>query len=299
MLPDADSRLKADGAILFITAVWGSAFVVVKEAVQHADPLSFVAIRFALGAAAASLFARRQLFAPDVLRYGAFLGVFLFAGFAFQTGGLVYTTESRSAFITGLYVILVPIVSVGLFRRLPKWPSIVGVMIASVGLYVLTGGLTVASAGDVLKGDLLTVGCAVAFAFHIAFTEKFAAKVPPLALAAVQLWVVSLLATLGLPFVKVHVEWTGSFVAALLFSGLIASAFAIGVQTWAQVRTTAVRAALIFTLEPVFAALVSVALGREELGMREVLGGGLTVFAVLVAEAGNALIARRERGAVR
>ncbi|MBX5481546.1 MAG: DMT family transporter [Myxococcaceae bacterium] len=297
--PGADTparvRLHADLVIVFITALWGASFVVVKDAVALADPFSFLALRFALGGAAATAIARRKVLSAEVLRRGAFLGLFLFAGFAFQTTGLVRTTESRSAFITGLSVILVPVVSIALFRRLPKPPSIAAVLIACAGLYVLTGGLKGGGGKSVLEGDLLTLGCAICFAFHIAFTEKFAPRAPALALVAVQLWVVSALACASLPFVEVRVTWTGGFVGALIFAGFFASAMAISLQTWAQARTTAVRAALLFSLEPVFAALMSVGLGREQLGARELVGGGLTVLAVLVADVGNALLARRVR----
>lgn len=288
------TRLRADLVLVLITALWGATFVVVKDALAQADPFTFVALRFAVGGAVATALAGRALLHPGIVRYGLFLGGFLFLGFVLQTAGLLHTTESRSAFITGLSVILVPLVSVAVLRRRPHPPSLVGVGIALVGLYVLTGGLT-AGAGrqDVLLGDLLTLGCAICFALHISFTEKFAPRVPALALVAVQLWTVSALAALCIPFTATRLDWHGGFIPALLFCGVFASALAIALQTWAQARTSAVRAALIFSLEPVFAASASVALGRERLGPRELLGGSLTVLAILVAEVGNAWWSRR------
>jgi drug/metabolite transporter (DMT)-like permease len=289
-------RLEADLVLVGITAVWGTTFVVVKDALSHADPFTFVALRFGAGALAATALARRQLRHPGVMRGGLVLGVLLFVGFALQTMGLVHTTESRSAFITGLAVVLVPLASFAVFRRLPQVTSLVGVALAFVGLHVLTGGASdpVADASTSL-GDLLTLGCAVSFAVHITLTEKFAPGVPALALVAVQLWVVTFLAAACLPFVNARAEWSSDFVAAVIFCGLVASTGCIALQTWAQARTTAVRAALIFSLEPVFAALVSVGLGRERLDTREVAGGSLTVLAVLVAELGNLFWARRAR----
>jgi drug/metabolite transporter (DMT)-like permease len=289
------SGAKGDLALVAITALWGATFVVVKDAIASIDTFSFLAMRFGIGALVASALSWRSLRAPGVLRYGAILSVFLFLGFAFQTAGLRFTTESRSAFITGLAVILVPLVSILVFRRRPQLPSLIGVSIAVVGLYVLTGGL--GGGGETgaatLPGDLLTLGCAITFAFHIALTERFAQRVPPLALVAVQLWGVCLLSTATLPFAAVHVSWSTGLLGAVLFCGIFASALAIGVQTWAQARTSAVRAALIFALEPVFATSLSVLLGREELGRRELIGGLLTVLAVVVAEIGNAWMARR------
>jgi drug/metabolite transporter (DMT)-like permease len=289
-------RLQADLVLVGITAVWGTSFVVVKDALARADPFSFMALRFGLGAIAASALAGRHLRAPGALGGGLVLGAFLFLGFALQTTGLVHTSESRSAFITALAVVLVPVASFAIFRRLPQLPSLVGVALAFLGLHVLTGGAPepemVASTS---LGDLLTLGCAISFAVQITLTEKFAPGLPALALVAVQLWVVAILAAACVPFLSARVEWRTDFVAAVIFSGLIASTACIGLQTWAQARTTAVRAALIFSLEPVFAALLSVGLGRERLEMREVVGGSLTVLAVVVAELGNLFWTRRAR----
>ena len=290
------ARLSADLALVAITAVWGASFVVVKDALVRADPFVFLALRFAAGALVATALAARGLRRPGVLRAGLVLGVFLFLGFSFQTAGLVYTTEARSAFITGMAVVLVPLASFAIFHRLPQPPSMVGVAIAVIGLYILTGGLSnPAIDAATTLGDVLTLGCAATFAIHIALTEKFAPGMPALALVAVQLWVVALLGAVCVPLAGARVQWTRDFLAAVLFSGAVSSAGCIALQTWAQARTTAVRAALIFALEPVFATAFAVALGREQLDGREVLGGSLTLLAVLVSEVGNGLWARRMR----
>jgi drug/metabolite transporter (DMT)-like permease len=228
---------------------------------------------------------------PQTLRRGLVLGLFLFLGFALQTVGLVSTTPSRSAFITGLYVVLVPVLGLVLFRRVPRVPSVVGVTLAAVGMHYLTG-VEVGTDEGLSTGDWLTLGCAVAYAFHILLTERYAPKSGATALVAVQLWVVALLSALCLPFTEVHVEWTSSLLGAVAVCGLLASALAITVQTWAQARTTAVRAALIYATEPVFAAVYSVALGYETLGTREWVGGSFIVAGVLVAELGGHLWGR-------
>jgi drug/metabolite transporter (DMT)-like permease len=285
---------KADLLIFGITALWGGTFVVVKDGLDHADPYTFIAVRFAIGAITLTAFARRQLFDRDTLRAGIGLGLFLFLGFVLQTTGLVTTTPSRSAFLTGLCVLLVPFIYIALFRRSPGPFSAAGVALAIWGLWRLTGEELLQPAGSsTWIGDGLTLGCAVAYAFHITLTEKLSPGRPPMALVAVQLWVVAILSTLCLPFVERKVEWNLSLAGAVLACGLLASALAISVQTWAQARTTAVRAALLFSLEPVFAALISVAMGRETLGWREATGGALMVVGVIVAEVGGAWLARR------
>lgn len=283
------SRLKGDLALLLITAVWGGTFVLVKDALDRADPFTFLALRFAIGALAAFAMARADLRHGPSVRYGLLLGLFLFAGYAFQTTGLEHTTPSRSAFITGMTIVLVPFVSTVLFRRMPRVPSLLGVAIAVVGLYWLT--LRGASEGDAAGtawGDLLTGGCTLAFAFHIAWNERFAPRAKVMAMVGTQLAVVSVLSAIALPFVETRLQPDGTLWFGLLFTGLVASTFAIGVQTWGQAHTTAVRAALIFSLEPVFAALYSVVAGREALGERELVGGALIVAGVVIAEVGNA-----------
>src|SRR5256885_14323299 len=131
-------HLKADGVLLAMTAVWGLTFVVVKDALVHADPFTWLAIRFFIGAVTLTLLARRSG-GPLDLKAGLILGVLLWLGFALQTGGLQYSTPSRSAFITGLFVVLTPLVSTVMFRRLPRAPSLAGVVLAFAGTYWLTG----------------------------------------------------------------------------------------------------------------------------------------------------------------
>lgn len=291
-------RLQADGALLLITAFWGVTFVVVKDALAHADPFSFLALRFTTGALLLTLAVRRQVLQPQALRAGALLGLFLFLGFALQTVGLTSTSASRSAFITGLSVVGVPFVTLVFFRRAPRLPSLLGVVLAVVGLWALTRPDADGGGGGFSTGDLLTLGCALAYAFHIAFTERLAPQTGVMGMVAVQLWTVALLSAVCVPLQPggPRVDWNGGFAAALLFTGVFASAVAISVQTWGQARTSAVRAALIYSLEPVFAAAYSVLLGYEALGVREALGGGLIVLGVLVAELGAHLLDRFRPG---
>ncbi len=277
--------------LLGLTAVWGLTFPVVKGALAQADPFPFLALRFLLGASAATLLAGARLRHGPSVRAGLVLAPFLFLGFALQTVGLQYTTASRSAFFTGLCVVLVPFIQVALYRMWPRLPSLVGVGFSAAGAYWLSGGAAAGQA-PTLKGDLLTLGCAVAYAIHLTLTSRLAAKSQVTAMVAVQLWGVALLSALCLPFVEHRVAWNGSLLGGLLFTGLVASAFAINVQSWGQARTTAVRAALIFSTEPVFAAGYSALYAGERLGTAEWVGGGLIVAGIGVAEVGAALLDR-------
>jgi len=282
----------ADGVLVVVTAIWGASFVVVQDAVKLADPFTFLALRFTVGAAVLSVRDWRALGDRRLLLTGAGLGALLFAGFITQTAGLQYTTPSRSGFLTGLSVLLVPFVGLLLFRKWPSPPVLLGVALAVAGLWLLTGGIS-GSGGVTAKGDLLTIACAVVFAFYIVLLEPAARVHRSTPLVAAQLWVVTLLALLALPFVPRHLAASPALWWAVVYTGVLSTAVCLLAQTWAQARTSAVRAALIFALEPVFAAVWSVALGRERLGGRELAGGALIVLGIVAAELGGALWARR------
>jgi drug/metabolite transporter (DMT)-like permease len=263
--------------------------VVVKDAVALADPFTFLALRFLLGAVLLSIVAWRGMRAGPLLRAGIGLGILLFAGFACQTSGLQFTTPSRSAFLTGLSVLLVPFLSIAFHRRRPSRASMVGVVLAVAGLWALAGGGIGSGTGARLgKGDGLTLACALAFALHITLIEHLARAHRPAPLVAVQLWTVAVLAAVTVGTVGSRLQPTPAFWSAVLITGVGGSAVALLLQAWAQARTTAVRAALVYALEPVFAAAYSVALGREQLGVRELGGGGLIILGVLVSELGAA-----------
>jgi drug/metabolite transporter (DMT)-like permease len=279
--------------LILMNVVWGCTFVVVKDALGDGDTFSFLALRFCIGALTLSAFVWRRMLARATLLRGAGLGVFLFLGFSLQTMGLESTTPSRSAFITGTYVVLVPVLGWLFFRRAPRLSSWVGVGMATAGLYTLTG----ASLEDGLSlGDVLTFGCALAYGLHILFTERTVSKADVVPLVAVQLWVVALLSALCLPVLGARVRWTPAFLGAVLFCGVVASALTLSMQVWAQARTTSVRVALICCMEPVFAAVYSAALGYERLGPRDWVGGGLIVVGVGVAEVSGLLWERLRSG---
>ena len=282
----------ADGVLVVVTAIWGASFVVVQDAVRLADPFTFLVLRFTVGASVLTVRDWRALVDRRLLVSGAGLGALLFVGFITQTAGLQFTTPSRSGFLTGLSVLLVPFVGLLLFRKWPSPPVLFGVALAVAGLWFLTGGMSV-SGGTTAKGDLLTIACAVVFAFYIVLLEPAARAHRSTPLVAVQLWVVALLALLALPFVSRHLVASPALWWAVLYTGVLSTAVCMLGQAWAQARTSAVRAALIFALEPVFAAIWSVMLGRERLGMRELTGGTLIVLGILAAELGGVLWARR------
>lgn len=271
-------------ALLGATAIWGGTFVTVKDALSAADPFTFLALRFSVGAVFAFVIAARGLKAGDfsrVLKPGLLLGVLLFGGYLLQTLGLERSTPARSAFITGLTVIFVPFVSWRINRKRPPVRSFVAPFVALVGLQRLTG---VSWDEPVPVGDALTLGCAVLYAFHIATTSRVGEGLPSMLVTSLQLAVVAVLSAVCLPFVAHRFEPTPAFWGAVIFTGVMASAVAIGVQVWAQTQLTAVRAAVIYSIEPVFALAWAAMSGLGFPTAPELVGGAFILFAVLISE---------------
>jgi drug/metabolite transporter (DMT)-like permease len=294
----------ADLALLVLTLFWGTTFHFVKGVLEVASPGVFLSARFATAALVLGAVAlvRRDPVGPRFLRHGALLGAFMLAGFALQTVGLRYTTASRSGFLTGLAVLFVPFLARFLLGRRVKAASWVGVALAVLGLLLLTRPFGGGVADAVRLGDLLTTGCAVAFGLQIVFTAEWSRRHPLVPLTFVQvgvtfLGVLALVPLEGGP--RLRPEGLGVFAATVAFTGVAMTALAFFVQNWGQRHTTAVRAALIFALEPVAAALFSHYYGGEPLGPLDWAGGALTVLAVIVGEVGGAFEGRADAPAAR
>ncbi len=276
-------QLQADLWLALVTLIWGATFVVVKNELAHIGPLAFVTLRFSIAFLAMALLARSRLARMDRSQLGAgiLIGLFLFGGYAFQTVGLRYTTASKAAFITGLCVVLAPLFARLLLGQTPPLLAMVGVVLATAGLALLSlvNDLTLAF------GDLLVLGCATCFALHVVAISRFAPKMDTTALAAVQIGVVPVAAgvsTLLLEPLPTSLEPGTLAVAALM--GVFATAFAFTVQTRAQALTTPTHTALVLSLEPVFGAIFACLIGGELLGGREILGCGLILSGMIVAE---------------
>ena len=253
--------------------------MVVKGAVADVGPVPFLAVRFLVGTLALLPVARRTAPSPGVARAGVVCGVALLAGYVFQTVGLQYTTASVSAFITYLLVAFVPLLSAVRFRRRPSPPTLAGVALACVGLWFLTGARP--SLG---RGEALTLCCAVGFAAHVVLLADAAPRHAAARLNAVQLAVVGLVCVVP-GFWLGGYRFTADAWAAAVFTGVAASAVALGLQVWSQARIAPSRAALILTLEPVFAALLGYVTG-ERLGWVGAAGAALILAGVLVSELG-------------
>ena len=286
----------ADLALLVLTLFWGTTFTFVKQVLEVASPGVFLSARFGLAALVLGAIAlwRRDRVGLRFFLHGGILGLCLLATFVLQTIGLRYTTPSRSGFLTGLAVLLVPFVSRFLLGRRVRAAAWTGVALAVAGLLVLTRPFGGDLPASVRLGDALTAGCAVACAFQIALMSEWSPRHPLVAFTLLQIVVTLAGALLLLPFEQVRLQAArlGTFAGVVAFTGVWMTALAFFVQNWGQRHTTAVRAALIYTLEPVVAALFSHFYGGEVLSPADWLGGGLVVAGVLAGELGGALEAR-------
>ncbi len=286
----------ADLALLLLTLLWGTTFTLVKGALAVASTFVFLAARFGVATAmlGGAWLLRRERATPGLFRDGFRLGLAMLAGFALQTLGLRYTTPPRSAFITGLSVLVVPFIARFAMGRKVKAASWLGVALAVSGLATLTHGEI---SHAVRIGDLLTLGCAIAFALQIVFTSEWSPRHPLVPFVTVQVATTLMGAILLMPVEGARLAPGGvpRFAAVVAFTGVAMTAVAFFVMNWGQRRTSAVRAALIFSLEPVAAALFSHLWGSEPLGPMDFSGGALIVLGVVAGEVGGALESRGQR----
>jgi len=278
-------------ALVAVTAVWGLTFVQVKDAVALYPLFAFLAVRFAIAAATLAPLAWRP--ARALPRHGwaagASLGLLLALGYWLQTAGLERTTVSNAGFITGLYVVFTPLAAVALFRIRIAPVVWAGVALATAGLALLSG---VGGADGV--GDLLVLLGAVAFSLQIALLERYAPRYDPLAFTFVEMLAACggfVVVAVALGQVELPRGWT--VWAALLVTGVFASALAFLVQTWAQRRLSAARTALAFALEPVWAAAFGFWLAGDRLGLPGWAGAALIMAGIVVAEPAAARTLRR------
>lgn len=282
-------RRFADLSLALIALIWGATFVIVKEAVVETPVEVFLAVRFTVGAVALGLFlapfgtAKIRKAKRDSWVWGTFTGVLLGIGYLFQTMGLQITTASKSAFLTSLYIVLVPLLSSLVYRVVPQLREIFGVAVA-------TGGMALMSwQGESLslnRGDWLTLGCAVVFAGHILSVGK-AAESGDTALVSLLQIVVSAVLFWGLVVVTppgAEVRWTPGLIRAILVTGVGATALTFLLQTWAQQYTSPTRASLLFSLEPVFGAWTAWLWAGETLGQTAWLGAALILTGILIVE---------------
>jgi drug/metabolite transporter (DMT)-like permease len=307
--------LKAHLLLLAATFVWGSTFIVIKSALANASPLVFNAVRMVIAALVLCAIFFRQLrhLPTGALRAGVELGTLMWLGYEFQTAGLLYTTASKSAFLTGISVVLVPVLLRIFWHRHVNRFTQAGVAFAFIGLYFLcvpaAQGVSLVSLDSLVallhaplslatlhraalgllalnRGDMLTLGCALAFAFQIIVLGRSAqrygfAHLVPIEISSCALW---MLISIPIADRRGFIHFTPAVIAALAVTALLGTVACFIVQAWAQRFTPPTHTALIFSLEPVFAGLTSYFVIGERLGFRALLGAALILAGVLASE---------------
>jgi drug/metabolite transporter (DMT)-like permease len=278
---DVSRQAKAEGLLAVVAFIWGSTFVIVKGALADASPLPFLAIRFTLAGILLWVVLSRGRVDREAIKPGLVLGAFLFVGYLCQTSGLTLTTPSKSAFITGFGVIVVPLILMFRGVRL-RTANMMGAAGGFLGIYLLVAPSKLHA---VNLGDVLTLLGALSFAVHIVLVGGYARRFSFLHLVPVQILVVGLLAALASPLQPARtLHWTARLVFALVVTVLLATGFAFTVQNWAQQYTPPAHTALIFALEPVFAAVASRVATGEHLGGRVLLGSALILGGMVASE---------------
>lgn len=269
--------LLADIGLFYAAAIWGSTFFLVKNSLDNIDPVTLVAYRFLL----ATLFMLPFVFRKKVFqnfKNGFFLGFLLWLLYIPQTIGLKYTTASNSGFITGLFVVFVPIFSFFMFKKNVSRQKTVSVIIAAVGLWFLTGGLKTLN-----MGDLLTLIAAVTYALHIIFADKYMKDSDPYVLNFQQILTVGILSFITAILFRLPLN-IGNTLPVILFLTLFPTLSAFLIQLIAQKFTSAIKVAMIFSLEPVFAAIFAWTIGGEKFIFTSAIGGLLIVIAMVISE---------------
>ena len=272
---------------MLTTAIWGITFIMVKEALNEAPPFAFGGLRFLVAAFCNLLFILFHLknISRQEIIGGIYCGILLFFGYAFQNFGLTITTASKSAFITGTNILMVPIFLL-IFRgqkvKIKVWLAI---FIATIGLYLLLDPV----GGSINSGDLLTFGCAASFALHILLQDKYVRSgINILRFFFIQLTTVAIVSFLShFAFETQPILMSPQLQTALVVTGVFATFIGIGIMVWAQKILNPSETAIIFSMEPVFAGLFAWWYAGEILSVMGWFGGLLVVGSVIWAETGN------------
>jgi drug/metabolite transporter (DMT)-like permease len=277
--------VQADLALVLVTVIWGSTFTIVKSALAQVSPMLFIALRFWIATLVCiPLMARAvRKISRETLRRGTVLAVLLLGGFIFQTLGLQSSTPSKSAFITSLSVLLVPISGFLLFKHRPRLQTGIGILLATIGLGFLTLDRLELSFS---YGDTLTLICAVFFALHILFVGRYSPVSDYRQLVLLQVTICAGAGSLATPIFDQppFLVWDVRCSFYLIITGVLATALGFYVQNRAQRFTTPNRTALIFSLEPVFAALFAYLILGHTPTAKEWAGGALILSGILLSQ---------------
>ncbi|MBM7587220.1 drug/metabolite transporter (DMT)-like permease [Bacillus pakistanensis] len=269
---------------LMVTAViWGSGFVASAISLEHYTPYQIMAIRFFIGVILLScvFYKKLKFIKKQTIIKGTIIGVFLYLAFALQTVGLQYTTPSKNAFLTAVNVVIVPFIGFLIYKKKINKFELLGAILAIIGVGVLSLKLSF----EINIGDLLTLGCAVAFAFHIFYTAKFVKDEDPIHLTLIQMMAASLIG-----FIVILLKGEMSFsieregITSLFYLGIVSTTVAFLLQTIAQKFTTDTKAAIILSTESFWGMVFSVTILGEVMTIKMIIGAVFILCAIIISE---------------
>ena len=277
--------IKAEIYLLGIVIIWGATFAIIKDVLDQIMPFTFLAYRFLLAVLILSVIFWKRIKNIDkiILKKGFLIGIFLFLGYAFQTVGLKYTTATKAGFITGLSVVLVPIISYFFIKEKVNRNSVIGVIFATIGLCLLNQN----SSFSFNLGDFLVLLCAVSFAMHIISVGLYTKKMNCVLLVIVQLttvFILSLLMVLFFERLDIHLSYTSNVWWPIILTGVFATALAFYMQNRFQRYSTATKTAILFSGEPIFSAIFAYLLLGEKVGLIAWIGGLLIIFGMIICQ---------------
>jgi drug/metabolite transporter (DMT)-like permease len=274
---------QAELSLIAITAIWGLTFSMVKESLETVTPFVFMSYRFILAFLVMVAVCGKRLALIDrgTAAAGTLLGVFLYAAYSFQTFGLQHTSAGNAGFITGLFVVFVPILSTFILRKRPSNRAIFSVVLATIGL----GFLSLQPGTGVSLGDVLVLACAFTYSLHIIYMDRFVQLYDILLLTLIQMGVVAVLQSGSALIFEGFTFPSGDYVwLTIAVCGVFASALAFFVQAWAQRQISPVRTSVVLIMEPVFSVFFGIILLGETLSWRGWLGCALMLAAMLITE---------------
>ncbi len=291
-------RFKGEIALLIITVIWGATFPIIKESLNDSTPFIFVAVRFSIASILILPFFLRKVKFLDkkTLKAGLVLGVLMFGGFVTQTIGLNHTTATKSGFITGSVVVMIPFLQFYMEKKIPTKGAIFGTILVFVGLLFLSsGGNDLISfitdlGGSFNFGDFMTLVCAIIFAHYVVYIDIFTNKYEFIFLFSLQIFTTAILGILSASFIgisdlgEIRFVLTESLIFGLLYTGILATVINIGIQTKFQKLITPTKAGIIYSFEPIFAAVFAFFLLNEKISNFGFIGMGLIFFGLISSE---------------
>ncbi len=275
------------GLLLLVTFFWGLTFPLIKNTLTFISPVLFLSLRFLLSALFLLPFLkRRNAFSLNNVKYGFIAGAFLFVGYYFQTVGLEFTTAAKSGIITGTYVVLIPVISYFYLKKRITRTDTIASAFAFAGLMIMSAGSLENS--TVQFGDVLTLICAIGYAFQIAYVSKHSKNLDSAVFTFYQILAVGILSTIAIPtYPQAHEILNYYVIFTIFFTAAFAGVFGYYISTRALIFVEPTTAGIVFVGEPIFAALTSVIINHEVLGLLAILGGGIMVLAMFLTTFGK------------